>query len=145
MRPLIALSIVVAVAVSGCASPAIDNRGYEGKVTHSAQQMAGIVGAAQLATELDLAGKMIANVTDTVVSQAEQDAQSVVTALDSRQPPDAASVKLKSQADQPLQDAASELTDLRIAVRRNDKDQQRRSLSDLSKTLDKLKKLQAST
>jgi hypothetical protein len=69
----------------------------------------------------------------------------VLTALDSRQPPDAASVKLKSQADQPLQDAASELTDLRIAVRRNDKDQQRRSLSDLSKTLDKLKKLQAST
>jgi hypothetical protein len=136
---------LVVVAVSGCASPAVDDAGYRGKVTHSAQQMAGIIGKAQLATELDLAGKMIANVTDTVVSQAEQDAQSVLVALDSRQPPDAESVRVKSDADQPLQAAANELTDLRIAVRRSDRAQQHRSLSALAKTLKDLEKLQAST
>lgn len=107
--------------------------------------MIGIVGSAQLAAELDLSGKMIASVTDNVVSQAEQDAQSVLTALDGRQPPDEASVQLKIHADQPLQDAADELTDLRIAVRRGDHAGERKSLSDLAKTLKDLQQLQAST
>lgn len=145
MRLAIASVVVALAMVSGCASPAINDAGYRGKVTHSAQVMIGIVGSAQLATQLDLSGKMIANVTDTIVSQAEQDAQSVLTALDSRQPPDEASVNLKSDADQPLQAAAGELTDLRIAVRRDDHAGERKSLSDLAKTLEQLKKLQAST
>lgn len=133
------------VALSSCASPAIDESGYRGKVTHSAQAMIGIVGSAQLATELDLSGKMIANVTDTIVSNAEQDAQSVLTALDSRQPPDQAMVQLKTHADEPLQEAANELTDLRVAVRSNDHAAERKSLSDLAKTLKDLQHLQAET
>jgi hypothetical protein len=145
MRVAITSAVLALAAVTSCASPAIDDAGYRGKVTHSAQAMIGIVGSAQLATELDLSGKMIASVTDNIVSQAEQDAQSVLTALDSRQPPDEASVQLKTHADQPLQDAADELTDLRVAVRRGDHAAERKSLSDLAKTLKDLQQLQAST
>lgn len=56
----------------------------------------------------------------TVVTNAERDADSAMTALDSRQPPDEESIKLKGQADQRLQDASNALTDLRIALRRDD-------------------------
>jgi hypothetical protein len=141
MKRLVPL-VVLGGLMAGCASPAINDAGYRGKVGHSAAAMASIVASAQLASELGLEGRTIANVTDTIVSNDEEDAQSVLAALDSRQPPDARSIALKKTADGPLQDAANELTDLRIAVRRNDADAERRALADLAKTLAQLKKLQ---
>ena len=139
------VGLVLCGLVAGCASPAINRAGYRGKVRHSAAAMAGIVASAQLATELDLRGRALANVTDVLVSEAEQDAQSVLTALDSRQPPDDESSALKTVADEPLQRAANELTDLRIAVRRHDEDAERRGLADLSMTLVRLQDLKSAS
>jgi hypothetical protein len=138
------LCFVVAGILAGCASPAINESGYRGKVRHSAAAMAGIVASAQLATELDIRGRMIATVIDTIVSEDEQDAQSVLTALDSRQPPDAAAMAMKARADGPLQAAAGQLTDLRIAVRRGDRDGERRAVADLSKAVAQLRTLRDS-
>jgi hypothetical protein len=144
MKRVIGLVVLCGV-LAACASPAINEAGYRGKVGHSAASMASIVASAQLAADLGLRGRTIATVTDTIVSQDEQEAQSVLTALDSRQPPDTASIALKKKADEPMQNAANELTDLRIAVRRSDADAERRALADLSKTLAQLKNLQAAS
>jgi hypothetical protein len=88
---------------------------------------------------------MLRTVTDNVVTDAENDAGSVVTTLDSVQPPDAASVKLRDQADDILQDASSQLADLRIALRRNDKPGIRAAMDDLAKTLVEVEYLQDRT
>ncbi len=82
----------VVLLLSACVSPAINADGYRGKVMQSAKKMSGLIGAARLAVQLDLDHKMLRTVTDNVVTDAENDAGSVVTALGSVQPPDAASV-----------------------------------------------------
>lgn len=104
--------------------------------------MAGIIDAARLAAQLDLDGKMLYTVTDNVVTNAENDAQSVVNSLDTVQPPDASTVQLRSNADDVLQNAASELADLRIALRRGDQDGMRSAIGDLTKTLGDVQHLQ---
>jgi hypothetical protein len=140
-RQLVAM-LALTVALTSCVSPAINADGYRGKVGHSAQKMAGIIGSAQLAAQLDLEGKLLDRFADQTISDAEQDAQSVLTSLDSVQPPDQTSITLRSQADQVLQDAASELSDLRIAQRRGDTAGMRQTLAELTTTLGKVQQLQ---
>jgi hypothetical protein len=141
----IALAGAVVLLLSACVSPAINADGYRGKVMQSAKKMSGLIGAARLAVQLDLDHKMLRTVTDNVVTDAENDAGSVVTALDSVQPPDAASVKLRDHAGEILQDASSQLADLRIALRRNDKLGMRVAMDDLAKTLVEVEHLQDTT
>ncbi|HEU5270447.1 MAG TPA: hypothetical protein VFU36_11040 [Jatrophihabitans sp.] len=138
--------IVIALlsVLTSCVSPAIDSAGYRDKVGHAAEKMTGIIGSAQLAAEQDLAGKAFGTYADQVISDAEQDAQSVVGQLDSVQPPDEASITLRNQADDVLQNAAGQLSDLRIAQRRGDKAGMRQSLKDLSDSLAKVQQLQDS-
>jgi hypothetical protein len=141
---VLVIASVSLLALSSCVSPAVDSTGYRNKVGHAAEKMAGIIGSAQLAAEQDLAGKSFSAFADQLISQAEQDAQSVVGQLDSVQPPDEQSIQLRNQADDVLQAAASQLSDLRIAQRRDDQAGMRQSLKDLSDSLDKVQKLQDS-
>lgn len=126
------------VLLAGCVSPAIDNPGYRGKIGHSAEQMHSSVASALLAVRLDLQGKMLDTVTDNVVTDAENDADSILTAFEAVQPPDAESVQLRTRADKVLQDAAGSLADLRIAVRRHDAAGKRRILGELEQQLKSL-------
>ena len=73
-------------------------------------------------------------------TDAEKDADSMQTTLDSRQPPDDRSIALKNQADQAVQSAVTGLTDLRIAVRRNDIPGIRKAEAELAKVLPQLKR-----
>jgi hypothetical protein len=139
------LAVGIALVVSGCVSPAINAEGYRGKVSQSAKKMVGLVNTARLAVRLDLGGRMLHTVTDTVVTDAERDAESVLTSLDSVQPPDQGSIKLRSDADDVLQQASSQLADLRIAVRRRDQAGMRSGLNDLGKTLADVQHLQDTT
>jgi hypothetical protein len=50
--------------------------------------MEGIVGVAQLTGQFDMQNKLLDSFSDTLITDAEQDAQSVVTSLGSVQPPD---------------------------------------------------------
>lgn len=134
--------MLTVLTLASCVTPAINAAGYRGKVSQSARKMAGVVASAQLAVQLDLDGKMLHTLTDTVVTNAENDAQSVLNALDSVQPPDHPSIALRDHADNVLQQAASQLADLRIAVRRSDRAAMRSSLGELGKTLDALSHLQ---
>jgi hypothetical protein len=132
------------MAVSGCVSPAVDAGGYRGKVGHSAEQMVGILNTARLAVQLDLRGRMTQSLLDTVVTDAENDAQSVLTAFETVQPPDPESVRLRTSADNVLQDAASNLSDLRIAVRRSDRGAKVKLVADLNKSTQDLQQLEGS-
>lgn len=137
--------LLVVLTLAGCVTPAINAEGYRGKVSQSAKKMAGVVASAQLAAQLDLDGRMLQTLTDTIVTSAENDAQSVLTAFDGVQPPDEPSIALRDRADNVLQPASSQLSDLRIAVRRRDRANMRSSLHDLGKTLTQLNHLQAAT
>jgi Asp-tRNA(Asn)/Glu-tRNA(Gln) amidotransferase A subunit family amidase len=141
----VAMAVALPLALSSCVTPAGDANGYQNKVSHSAQAMSGIVGSATLAARLDLDGRMISTVTDTVVSQSEQDAESVVAALDSVQPPDARSIELRTRADDILQATSNRLSDLRIAIRRNDKRSVRDVLGQLDQSVHDLTSLGASS
>jgi hypothetical protein len=100
--------------------------------------MVGIVQAARYAAGLRLAGKVPQPLADTVVSNAEQDAQSVITAFDSRQPPGQRSDQRRTAIDQPLRDAGNQLTDLRVALRMSDRTQMRQLIHKLAATADAL-------
>ena len=139
---VIVLALTCGLGLSSCVSPAHNSAGYRNKVGHAAEKMSGIIGSAQLAAEQNLDGKAFDTFADQVISQAEQDAQSVLGQLDSVQPPDDQSVQLRNQADDVLQSAASDLSDLRIAQRRGDESGMRQSLSDLKDDLAKVQKLQ---
>lgn len=128
--------------LAGCVSPAINAEGYRGKVSQSARKMVGLINTGRLAVQLDVGGRMLHTVTDTVVTNAERDAQSVVTSLDSVQPPDPGSISLRNNADDVLQQAASQLADLRIAVRRRDQAGMRSTLNELGATLAGVQHLQ---
>ncbi|HVW43234.1 MAG TPA: hypothetical protein VHC18_17980 [Amycolatopsis sp.] len=117
--------VLVALFAVGCAGPTVTANQYRGKVAQTAKAMTGIIVTAQHAARLDLDGKMLPTVSDGVVTDAEQDADSVQTTMESRQPPDDRSDRLRRQVEQPLRQATSLLTDLRIALRNDDHDGER--------------------
>jgi hypothetical protein len=86
---------------------------------------------------------MLRAFTDDIVSQADQDAGSLVSQYDSVQPPNAAMIALRNRADNVLQPAASSLADLRIAVRDGDHAGMRKALEELAKSASDLEHLQA--
>lgn len=141
MRALV-LALVGVLAVA-CAGPTFTASQYRDKVAQTAKAMTGIIISAQHAARLDLDGKMLHTVTDTVVSDAEEDADSVQTTIESRQPPDDASDQLRQQVEEPLQQATSLLTDLRIAVRDDDHDAQRAAADALDGPLSAFQQLSA--
>ena len=126
---------------AGCAEPSGSYGDYVAKAQQTARQMASAITTAQLAAHELLHGNATLAYTDVMVTDAERDADSVQTTFDSRQPPDQRSSDLKDQVDQPLQNATSSLTDLRIAVRRDDAHDIRQALDDLDAPLKKFQKL----
>jgi hypothetical protein len=123
---------LLALLLAGCVGPTVTAEGYRNKVRDTARTVAGAVASATYAAELDLGGRLTLAVADTVVSDAEEDAGSAQTALDSRQPPDAQAIALGQRARQPIQDAVDGLRELRIAVRRGDRAAIRKALDELA-------------
>jgi hypothetical protein len=132
--------LCAALVAASCASPSPSYPDYLGKVQQTATAMISAVATGQLAAGQLLAGRSTGTFTDAVVTDAEKDADSVQTTLDSRQPPDTRSIALKDQADQAVQSAVTGLTDLRIAVRRNDIHGIRRAQAELAKVLPQLER-----
>jgi hypothetical protein len=124
--------------VTGCAEPSDSYGDYRSKVHQTAVAMISAVATAQLAAGELVAGRSTGAFADAVVTDAEKDAGSIQTALDSRQPPDSASIALKNQADQAVQSAVTGLADLRIAVRRDDVNGIRNARDELAKALKQL-------
>jgi hypothetical protein len=128
------------VIVAGCAEPSGSYSDYRDKVHQTAVAMISAVATAQLAAGLLVAGRSTGVFADAVVTDAEKDAGSIQTALDSRQPPDSRSIALRNQADQAVQSAVTGLADLRITVRRDDVNGIRNARGELAKALKQLER-----
>ena len=91
--------------------------------------------SAQLVAELGLRGSSFPAFTDDSITQAENDADSVNSTFSSRQPPDAGSGALRQKMLQALSDGTSALTDLRVAVRMEDRTQVKKALAEVRKSV----------
>lgn len=110
--------LAIALLFSGCfLTPAANSGDYRNKAGSSATAMVSNISSAIIATRSYLAGKITLTVTNDLVSDAEMDASSVITAFDSRQPPNEASANLMRRIDGPLHSAMEALTLARIAIR----------------------------
>ncbi|NHN54652.1 hypothetical protein G9U51_02505 [Calidifontibacter sp. DB0510] len=120
-RRIVAGAVPLALLVSGCASPSPTMSDFQTKTRTTARAVAGTAAVAQVSAQAWSRGQLTDAYADTLVTEAEDDVSSIIQTYDSRQPPTAAAVALKGRLDKPLQDISSALTDLRIALRRNDR------------------------
>jgi citrate synthase len=112
---------IAAVLLSGCVGPATTDAAYRGKAVHAADAAQSAVQTAVLTSKGQLAGKILGAYAETVLSNAEDSMSSVQNSFDSIQPPDdSKSDKLRNGLDSLLTSASSDLSDLRIAARRDD-------------------------
>lgn len=133
--------LLPAVALLSCVAPEVTAEQYRARVQQAVESMTGIVVTARDTARLDVDGKLPRPVVVTVVGDAEQDADSVRSDVESRQPPDEASDDLRRQVTGVVEHATSLITDLRIAIRRGDQTDVRALADALSAPLDGLQAL----
>src|SRR5204863_4928289 len=121
--------------IAACAGPVPDDGAYRHAALNTAMAMASDLASARLAAQIGLRGKSFPTFTDGNVTDAENDADSVNSTFTSRQPPDARSDVLRQTMDQALSDGTSALTDLRVAVRMDDRAQVRKALGEVGRSL----------
>jgi hypothetical protein len=136
MRPLRAAIVAVLVAGSpmlpGCVGPATTDAAYRGKAVHAADAAQSAVQTAVLTARGQLDGRVLSPYGRVVLSNVEQDMSSVQGSFDSVQPPDdGVADQLRNTLDKLLTRAASDLTELRIAARRDDSNQMASVVKDL--------------
>jgi hypothetical protein len=130
---------VSALALTGCVAPAPDDAAYESKAVLTAQSALSASRTALLSTRTHADGRLPGTYLEPVLVDAEESLRSVRTTFDSVQPPptDAAD-DLRATLDRLLESAGSELTDLRIAVRRDESTDLDSTADDLSRVADRL-------
>lgn len=115
-----AVAIGAALAAPGCAGPTVTDGGYRAKTAGALNDISSALATAKLVEQLDQQGRMAFALTDQSISEAESDASDTQSSWATRQPPSDEALKLHDTVEQPMQDAVSALTDLRIAERRDD-------------------------
>lgn len=140
VRGLLTIALT-GLVLAGCASPAWSDASYHGKAIRSAQEMSSAVASARIGARQYVSGRLTSQAADTVVSDAEQDAQGVLAAFETRQPPDPASRQVFEAFDPLLQQAAGSITDLRMALRADDRGGISSALDDLAAESPKLQRL----
>jgi hypothetical protein len=121
--------------IAACAGPVAGYGAYRHAALNTATAVVSDLASARLAARLSLRGQSFPAFTDGNVTDAENDAGSVNSTFGSRQPPDARSDALRQKMRQALSDATSALTDLRVAVRMDDRAQVRKALAEVGKSL----------
>jgi hypothetical protein len=128
--------------IAACAGPVPDYGAYRHAALNTATAVVSDLASAQLAARLGLRGQSFPAFTDGNVTDAENDADSVDSTFGSRQPPDARSDALRQKMLQALSDGTSALTDLRVAVRMDDRAQVRKALAEVGKSRETFNDLQ---
>jgi hypothetical protein len=130
---------LAALALSGCVAPAPDDAAYESKAASTAKAAVSESRTALLATRTAADDRLLGTYLEPVLVDAEQALGSVQATFDSVQPPaTSAADDLRATLDPLLQSAASDVTDLRIAARRERADALRSAARDLTAVADKL-------
>ena len=125
-----------------CAGPVPGYGAYRHAALQTSMAMVSDLGSGQLAAQLGLRGRSFPAFTDGNVTDAENDANSVDSTFGSRQPPDARSDALRQKMLQALSDGTSALTDLRVAVRMEDRVQVKKALAEVARSLKTFNDLQ---
>jgi hypothetical protein len=115
-------SVVALAAAAGCVTPAPTDAVYEHKAALSAKGAVSDVATARLAVTTWLEHRIAGTYLEVVVVDAEDSIGSVVATFESVEAPDTpASTTLHDRTTEALGRAQDALTDLRIAVRRDDR------------------------
>jgi hypothetical protein len=128
--------------LAACAAPVPDDGAYRHAALQTSMAMVSDLASGQLAAQIGLRGSSFPAFTDGNVTDAENDADSVNSTFSSRQPPDARSDALRQKVLQDLSNGTSALTDLRVAVRMEDRTQVRKALAEVGKSLQTFNDLQ---
>lgn len=134
--------LLLAAVLVACAAPTLSYSTYRYEVAETARQVSSALGSARIAAMLDLRGGMALSVTDTVVSDAESDADSAQETFETRQPPDNRSELLHQRASTAVSNAVDEVRALRIAVGANQTGRMRSLVTSLNTQRGKLQQLQ---
>jgi hypothetical protein len=143
MRRVAALVVAGLVALSGCVSPALGEDSYRGKGQQAAGAALSEVATAQLVLEQVLKGNLPRPYADETVSASEDALGSISDSFGAVQPP-RESDEVESDVNDLLDEAASAVTEARIAVRRGDADAMRNLVDELSRIADQLRDLDES-
>jgi hypothetical protein len=128
--------------LTACAGPVPDDGAYRHAALLTSTAMVSALASAQLAAGLGLRGSSFPAFTDGNVTNAENDADSVNSTFSSRQPPDARSEVLRQKMLQALSDGSSALSDLRVAVRMEDRARIEKALTEVGRSLKTFNDLQ---
>jgi hypothetical protein len=119
--PAAIVTVVAALALSGCVGPAGTTQIYEGKAVRAANDSLSALQTALLTVQTSERGRLTQAYLETVLSKAEDAFSSVQNTFDSIQPPDTARAdQLRDGLDKLLSDGADGLAQLRILARRQD-------------------------
>jgi hypothetical protein len=136
---VLVLSAVLASAVAGCVTPAPTTAAYEAKAAMSAEDAVSAVRTALLSEDTYRRGRLTAASLETVLVESEEALDSVRTTFASVQPPEAAGADaLRAELDPLLEEAGSGLADLRIAARRDRRDDLATAADELTAVADEL-------
>jgi hypothetical protein len=138
-RIVLVVGPLCAVALSGCVAPAPDDAAYESKAAQTAQAALSSARTALLSTRTHLEDRLPAAYLEPVLVDAEETLGSIRTTFDSVQPPaTSAADDLRATLDPLLESAGSDVTELRIAARRDRSDALGPAADDLSGVADEL-------
>jgi hypothetical protein len=136
---LVVCVLVLGTAPAGCVAPAPTTSAYEAKATQAAKAAVSAARTALIAEDAWAHTRMLSPYLETTVVNSEQALGGVRTSFDSVQPPATDSADaLREALDPLLEQADSALSDLRIAVRRDDPGAMASAADDLSAVADRL-------
>lgn len=140
-----ALTVIVAVTLTSCASPAQSYRTYRHDTAYAAEEIASAIETARLAASQSTHHRTTLAVTATSVTDAETDATSAQQTWEGQQPQDQYSLRLHQRVSTRIDAAVRHLRDLRIAVRNDDRQAVRvhsRALVDDHETMSRLQRVE---
>lgn len=120
MRGRSAAWLAAVLVLSGCVSPAFGPDSYRGKAEQAVGAAVSEVATAQLVVEQVLRGRLPKPYADESVSASEDALGSISDSFGAVQPP-TESDEIQEEVSALLDEAASSVTDARIAVRRGDR------------------------
>lgn len=134
--------LALLAGTAGCATPALGYQDYLTKTKDTAKALVGVAHSAQLGASAWLDGRATEAFADTLVTHTEDSCGSISTTYGSRQPPDTRSLTLRKQTEPAIQQTCSTIGDLRIALRRGDRQAVRQALHELAASTRPLESLQ---
>ena len=118
---VVTAALLAALGSASCAGPSRTTDDFHHKASSTARATTSAVETALLVQQSFDRRRLFGSYAAVVISEAEDDASSAQNTFDSVQPPAGDNQDLRSALDEVLDAVGSDLSDLRIAVRRGDR------------------------